>query len=57
MIAGLPLSAWVLLIASAGIGLAVELGFYTRYRRRGSRPWRGEDESQTGAQRPAPSDL
>ena len=31
---GLPLSAWLLLVASAGIGLGLELVFYLRHRRR-----------------------
>jgi hypothetical protein len=28
--AGLPLSTWLLLLASVGIGLAIELVFYAR---------------------------
>jgi len=35
-IAGLPLAAWLLLVASFGLGLAVELAFYWRQRSRSS---------------------
>jgi hypothetical protein len=34
VVAGLPLSAWLLLLASFGIGLALELAFYFRHRPR-----------------------
>ncbi len=32
MIAGLPWTAWLLLIAAVGLGLVVELIFYFRHR-------------------------
>lgn len=32
MIAGLPWTAWLLLVAAVGIGLALELGFYFTHR-------------------------
>jgi hypothetical protein len=32
MIAGLPWTAWILLIASVGVGLAIELVFYLKHR-------------------------
>ena len=35
MILGLPLSAWVLLFVSSGLGLAIVLVFYFRNRHRG----------------------
>jgi hypothetical protein len=39
MIAGLSWTAWLLLIASVGLGLAVELAFYLNQRRnRSARP-------------------
>lgn len=34
MIAGLPWTAWVLLLAAVGLGLAIELTFYVNHRRR-----------------------
>jgi hypothetical protein len=34
MMAGLPLDAWVLLIFAVGLGLALELAAYRRFRRR-----------------------
>lgn len=34
MIAGLPWTAWLLWIAAVGLGLAIELVFYMRHRRR-----------------------
>ena len=34
MIAGLPLSAWLLILAADGIGLAIVVRFYLRHRRR-----------------------
>ncbi len=34
-IAGLPISAWLLLIAAVGIGLALEIRFYLLHRPRG----------------------
>lgn len=34
VIAGLPPSAWLLLAASVGIGLAIELAFYVHRKRR-----------------------
>ncbi len=33
--AGLPWTAWLLLLASFGLGLAIELAFYINQRRRG----------------------
>ncbi len=33
--AGLPWTAWLLLFASFGLGLAIELAFYINQRRRG----------------------
>jgi len=36
MIAGLPWTAWLLLVVSIGLGLAVELRFYLSQRKRGS---------------------
>jgi len=42
-IAGLPLAAWLLLVASFGLGLAVEIVFYRRQRSR--RDARSERES------------
>ena len=36
MVAGLPLTAWALLIAAVGLGLAIELVFYFKHRRRGA---------------------
>lgn len=35
MIAGLPWTAWLLLIVAVGLGLAVELAFYFAHRRPG----------------------
>ena len=34
MIAGLPLSSWLLIVASVGAGLAIEIAFYRAHRRR-----------------------
>lgn len=34
MIAGLPVTAWLLLLASVGVGLAIEVGFFRRHRLR-----------------------
>ncbi|MDA2930844.1 hypothetical protein MYX84_13015 [Acidobacteria bacterium AH-259-O06] len=34
MVAGLPLTAWALLIAAVGLGLVIELVFYFKHRRR-----------------------
>ena len=36
MIAGLPWTAWVLLIASAGLGLGIVLTFYFTHRQNGA---------------------
>ena len=36
MIAGLPWTAWLLLIASVGIGLSIVLVFYFTHRRNGA---------------------
>ena len=36
MIAGLPWTAWLLLIASAGLGLAIVLRFYFTHRQNGT---------------------
>lgn len=33
MIAGLPLSSWLLIVASVGAGLAIEIAFYRAHRR------------------------
>ncbi len=36
MIAGLPWTAWLLLIASVGLGLSIVLTFYFSHRRNGA---------------------
>ncbi len=36
MIAGLPWTAWLLLIASVGLGLSIVLAFYFTHRRNGA---------------------
>ncbi len=36
MIAGLPWTAWLLLIASVGLGLSIMLAFYFTHRRNGA---------------------
>jgi hypothetical protein len=43
-IAGLPPTAWLMILAAGGVGLTIELVFYLRHRRRwsGSRERRGE---------------
>ena len=33
LLAGLPLSSWLLIVASVGAGLAIELAFYRAHRR------------------------
>ncbi|HVS13588.1 MAG TPA: hypothetical protein VMV46_06680 [Thermoanaerobaculia bacterium] len=49
MIAGLPATAWLMLLAAGGIGLAVELVFFFRHRQRAAPP--GEDAERTGNRR------
>ncbi|MCZ6485939.1 MAG: hypothetical protein O6826_09600 [Acidobacteria bacterium] len=46
MIAGLPWTAWLLLIAAVGLGLMVELIFYFRHRgtRKPTTPGREQPE-------------
>jgi hypothetical protein len=46
MIAGLPWTAWILLIASVGLGLAIELVFYFNHRAADRRSTRTPDEGR-----------
>jgi hypothetical protein len=42
VIAGLPPASWVLILASVGLGLALELAFYRSIRRRSAATRPGE---------------
>jgi hypothetical protein len=49
VIAGLPATAWLMILAAGGLGLAVELAFFLRHRRRVAAP--GEGDRRTGEPR------
>ncbi len=46
MIAGLPWTAWLLLLVSVGLGLGIVLNFYRTHRRKG--PSAAVDNDETG---------
>lgn len=51
LIAGLPATAWLLIVAAGGLGLAVELVFYLRHRRRWTQEGEGSGQARRGASR------
>lgn len=45
IVAGLPLESWLLVVASVGIGLAIEVAFFRAHRRAERRRGTGEPRS------------